>query len=335
MSPPPARSRLLPRLLRGVVALGLLTLIAHHVDVGAAAVAYRAAPWAAFVAPPLLLLINAAMQAQRLVWVCGATGAAVPYGLALRTVLRAVFVGLALPSGGADLAKLHWLGKASGAPTRVAAALLLMRIQEILPWLSLLLYGLSTGISEAWPLLGLAARLWSIAFVLALLALPLLARSPDLVGRRWPRLRALATDLAAARDLAMGAPRPLLGAQLLAFAVSMGNVTAAWVILRGMGAPLSWSAAAAIVPAADAVVSLPVTVSGVGLREGVLIHLFAAWGGAAEVAVAAGLLRFSAELVRASVGGVLFFVGDAVEWTSRAGPTPEPQPPARVGDGDA
>jgi hypothetical protein len=54
---------------------------------------------------------------------------------------------------------------------------------------------------------------------------------------------------------------------------------------------------------------LPVTLSGVGVREGVFVHALARFGATEELAVAIALTRWTGELGRAAVGGLMALWG--------------------------
>lgn len=58
------------------------------------------------------------------------------------------------------------------------------------------------------------------------------------------------------------------------------------ILLREMGADAPWLAAAGYVPLADVIASLPVTISGVGLREGALVAFMGAMATPEQVLVA-------------------------------------------------
>ena len=66
----------------------------------------------------------------------------------------------------------------------------------------------------------------------------------------------------------------------------------------------------ALAPAADAVIALPLTINGIGLRESAFEILLQPLNVAGEIAVAVALTRWVGELQRAGVGGVLFLIGD-------------------------
>jgi len=64
----------------------------------------------------------------------------------------------------------------------------------------------------------------------------------------------------------------------------------------------------AVVPLVALAMVLPISVSGVGIREGGLAFLLAPHGVAAEKAVAIGLLWFLTTICCGLVGGVLFLL---------------------------
>jgi hypothetical protein len=99
---------------------------------------------------------------------------------------------------------------------------------------------------------------------------------------------------------------------LLAVPCAAINITVVWALLIGFGASLTPGEVASLLPAADVLIWMPLSISGIGVREGLFVHFLAPRGLAAGAAVAVGLTRWTGELVRAMVGGILFILGDTV-----------------------
>ena len=105
---------------------------------------------------------------------------------------------------------------------------------------------------------------------------------------------------------------------LLAVPCALINIGVVWGILWGFGAPLDLREVSALLPAADVVIWMPVSISGLGVREGLFAYFLAPRGLSAGAAVAVGLTRWTGELTRALVGGILFVLGDTVRVGSGA-----------------
>ena len=93
-----------------------------------------------------------------------------------------------------------------------------------------------------------------------------------------------------------------------ALAYQLAMVLAAWVAGHAM-VTSGWSAAMAFIPVVAIAQVLPLSVSGLGLREGALVLLLVPLGVAAGQAVALGLLLYGINLVVSLLGAPAFAVG--------------------------
>ena len=80
------------------------------------------------------------------------------------------------------------------------------------------------------------------------------------------------------------------------------------LIARGVGVALPLSTWFAVVPLVALVMVVPLSINGVGVREGGLVLLLAPTGVPKDVAVAIGLLWFLATILTGLMGGVLFLL---------------------------
>lgn len=291
------------RLVLTVVAVAWISRTVHP---GAAVAELRAAPGWVLLVPASLLFVNAGLHSLRLVVLLDGLGVRARAWDCFSAILQAQFAGLVLPRGGGDVVKVAWLARATGRLDAVLATLAVARLIEVVPWLGLLVYGLAWGLADRYPLLGTSAAGFAVLFSVGLLAAVLVARFGDRLASRLPLGRAPALRFARALRQLVSAPRALAIASLLVVPTAALNVLSVWCVLRGYGVPMGLPEAAAVVPAADTVISLPVTVAGLGLREGVFVTFLEPWGVPESRAVAAAFTRWTGELARAAVGGVLF-----------------------------
>ena len=285
--------------------------VGSRVEPGEALQHLRAAPAWAWLVPIGLMLINAWLHAVRVQILLAASGVTARQSAILGAILRAGFVGLVLPTGGSEVAKVAWLTRVTGNSEASITALAGVRVLELLPWSGLLIFGLSRGLLRTDPLIGASALFFTVAFLGVVTVIVLGVRvSPDIARRIPGRPGAFAVRCSAALSRIKDRPRHILAALLLAIPFALINGLSIFVALRGHGIGLSYVEVLALFPAADTLISLPVTISGVGLREGVFAHALAPWGVSESLAVAASLTRWSGELGRAAVGGVLFVIRD-------------------------
>ena len=145
-----------------------------------------------------------------------------------------------------------------------------------------------------------------LVMVIGLLALlgyvvaPLLAR---LVRRLTGRLGAIVQPLIPY----LQNPVALIPALALSLVLQASLAVCQYLLAVGMGLKVPLSAVMLIVPIANVVASVPLTLNGLGLRESAYLLLFGIAGMAHQDAVALGLLWFASTLV-AGLTGILPFV---------------------------
>ncbi|MCB9778853.1 MAG: flippase-like domain-containing protein [Alphaproteobacteria bacterium] len=322
--------RWLWRLGRLALTVAVLGLVLAQIDLRTAHDHLVDAPRWVFVVPTLLLVCNSALHALRLRVLLAAAGVQVPFLPTVGAMLRASFVGLVLPTGGSEVAKAGFLVRLSGAPEQAVAAVLVGRLLELVPWLTLLLWGLAWGLWAHDPLLGGAATLFSVLFAAILALTLLLARTGgrplpatlECLLRRLPSRFTQAAGRVRRAFAQVGADRTrLLQAALLALPFSLVNCLVVFVVLRAYGVQVGYSDVLALIPAADTVISLPLTIGGVGVREGVFVRALAPWGATQALALSVALTRWTGELGRAFLGGLLVLIGGGGRSGERHGGT--------------
>lgn len=319
LAPPRAGlRRLAATLLRVGLTLAALVWLSRQVDLRLAGQALAQAPLWALLVPAGLLLLNSGVHALRVGVLLRAAGAPAPLAGTWVALVQGSAMGMVLPSGGAEVAKAALVGRLCGAPAAAVAAILVARVLELVPWTLLLWWGLAWGLWAHDRLVAGAALLFSLAFSVVLLLSALLVRRADrrgpalvlAVAARLPApLRGFAGRLRQAMSLLGHDRGALLRAGLLTLPFSLLNCLVAWTVLRGHGVSVSYLDALAVIPAVDTLISLPVTIGGLGLREGLMVGLLAPWGVDEARAVAVGLSRWAAELGRAAVGALLLLAG--------------------------
>ncbi|MFM8497081.1 MAG: lysylphosphatidylglycerol synthase transmembrane domain-containing protein [Planctomycetia bacterium] len=90
--------------------------------------------------------------------------------------------------------------------------------------------------------------------------------------------------------------------------VQMGGAITVALVARGLGVTLPLSVWFAVVPLVALAMVLPISIGGVGVREGGLAFLLAPAGVAPERAVAIGLLWFLTTIGGGLIGGLLFLL---------------------------
>jgi glycosyltransferase 2 family protein len=226
--------------------------------------------------------------------------------------LAGMFVSNFLPSTvGGDVLRVARLSAANGQRHTSVASVVVERLTGflVLPFISLVaLAGNPTLRQMGRPSrLPLAVALGTLVALAAILVLVSNRRLGErLLGHRW---------LGFAADVQLGLtrlrrdPSAALGVLVSALAYQLAMVAAAWMAGHAMGLAVGWSAMMAFIPIVAIAQVLPLSVSGLGLREGALVLLLAPLGVASGQAVAFGLLLYGMNMVVSLLGAPAFAVG--------------------------
>ncbi len=266
--------------------------------------------------------------AQQWTWLLAGAGIHAPRAALWRLYLVGLFFNNFLPANvGGDAVKVLDLGRREGRTAVVFGATLVDRLLGLgaLAMLGLIAvaWGARSG-AAALPVMPLAVVLGGILLLLPLLLTPALSgpvgrlvrmlpwpgwrdrfvRIDDALrvhGRRWGRLAALF---------------------LFALLVQLLRVATHLLAARALGFDLDGQRALlllALVPVLGILITLPVSINGIGLRETAAADLFVAAGIVADggSAVAIELVAFAIQLIVSLAGGVLFLLGEVQ--TARTG----------------
>lgn len=224
-----------------------------------------------------------------------------------------LFVSNFLPSTiGGDVLRVSRLSATNGQAPASFASVVLERLTGfiVLPLISLVALVTHPSLLH----LGSATRLavlLSLATLVALTAILLIAGNPRL-GRRLAENQSWLRFVGAVH---LGIERlrrhPAAAANLVITAVAyqMMVILAAWIGSHALDIHLGLTAAIAFVPVVAMAQVLPVSVGGLGLREGALVILLAPLGVATGQAVAFGLLLYGMNLAVSLLGAPAFAVG--------------------------
>ncbi len=141
--------------------------------------------------------------------------------------------------------------------------------------------------------------------------------------RRLPRALSLAGDGWLGRTYAVitacgwRAIARAIGVSLVFNALMM---LAAWLIARALAIPVAAATLIAFVPLATTALLLPISISGLGVREGIFITLFATVGVSDAQAVAFSLGYYVLDLVAGVMGGVVYLLSGVLGLSQRKTP---------------
>ena len=235
----------------------------------------------------------------------------IPLKTLLGYYLAGQFVGNVLPSTiGGDVLRVSRASKATGSDIAFASVAIERLTGFIaLPLLTLIGIAIKPSLLDvphAW-----ISLLISGITVCALLVIVVLAGSPHLAGRfakhdNWMRfIGAVHVGVNRMRH----EPGRATSVIIAAVAYQASVVAAVWCAVHALGVSVPDASVLAFVPAVAMAQVLPISLSGLGIREGLLVLLLHPLGVPTGKAIGVGLLWYGMTLVVSLLGAPLFAVG--------------------------
>ena len=322
---PPARPawrRFGDPLLKLMVSGGLLYWLLSQSDLQAFGRVLGRTDVALFAAAACFFVLSNALGAGQWYLLLRGQSLAVSPGQTAVVYWVGVFFNNLLPGNiGGDAVRIYDVRRLTGATGRAAAATFMDRFIGLFSTCCLALGACALVAEVRRP--GLVTLLGTVWLTLsALLAMGL--------SRRLGRVRAF-LGLLLPRRLAAGVER--LRSSIAVYREQTGLLAAAWAVSLGVQFSrilVYWAAGLAVglevglryfmgfQPAAAIVAALPISVGGLGVREGVLVELFGGIGVEESLAFAASLLGYAAGISASALGGIAFVL-------RRTGPRREPR----------
>lgn len=307
--------------LKVAVSLGLLSLLALRMDLGqllrvlgSARFSYVAVVLAAYLLSQLLSSLRWLLLARPL-------GFKLPFGEFLSFYFIGMFFNLFAPSTiGGDVGRVFYLardGGLKGEKSAFTAYAAISVLSDRAIGMAVLIW---TGAAALllYPGYSLPPVVRSATYAIALTVLAALAGAP-LLGRLLKQ-EADPFRNCARRALQLYARNwgPLAGAFALSAAVHLLQGGLQRLLAQALGLDLPWSFCFILYPLVGTFSALPVSLNGIGLREGGYLFLLGTIGIESEKAVAFSLLWFVIGILASLVGGLVFIL--------RKGPRPSPAP---------
>lgn len=301
--------------LRILVSAGMLYVLLGRVDIGELFPEWEVhaiVDLAAAVGVTLVGIVLSAMRWQRVLVALDA-----PNTPRLRTLVSHTFAGLFvsnfLPSTiGGDVLRVTRLAHQNGDSPTSFASVVLERLSGwiVLPVISLTALTVNPGLRK----LGAASNVaLGIAIgTLVLLGVVLLsAASPKIGGRLghsdgWRRfINAVHLGLVRFKQH----PAATIEVLAVGFLYQVVVVLAAFLANLALGSDVSWTAMLAFMPAVAIAQVLPITIGGLGVREGAFVLFLGPLGVATHQAIGLGVLVYGINLVASLAGAPSFAAG--------------------------
>ena len=297
--------------LRLVASAIILAILVPRVELGAVVRLHRLWWLVAAVGVTFVGVVLSAVRWQR---VLAAVGLRAPLPTLLRHYLASLFVGNVLPSTvGGDVLRVTRLSAANGDTPGTFASVVIERLTGwlVLPVLTLGAVIANPGLRREAPEAVGLCLLIALGTLAGLVLLLIAAAHPALGGRLtandgWRRFTG-----AVHLGLDRFRRRPALALEVLVvgFAYQLTVMFAAFLAAQALGIDIGWTAVLAFFPVVAIIQVIPVTIGGLGTREGALVLLLGSLGVASADAIALGLLFYGVNLVVSLLGAPAFAVG--------------------------
>jgi uncharacterized protein (TIRG00374 family) len=316
-SGPPPRKSWLGLTVRVAVTVGVSWYLLSVVPVGAVLDALGGATPAFVVAGMAAQILVRVLNALRIQVIAHAQGAPLPYGAILSMLLTTGFYALLLPGsiGGGAATLVKYLGYGV-APAVALASMLVNRLIDTMTVVAVGLFwwgldhrtgvgGLGIGevLVAAAPIALLAFHLLVFGRARALRRIADRARSASL--ERYRLYKSFLTVLERCGDAGNVPRRAAIGVAVQSILQDLVASAAAFCFAHAVGIDLSFVTIAWMRAAVSILMLLPVSFSGVGVRESALVLMTKTYGVAASVALAWSLLQLCGLLFVALIGALI------------------------------
>jgi hypothetical protein len=297
-----AMRRWLGFILKAGLSLGILTLIAARTDLSRIAALLRSISAGALAAALVLIIFQSLVTAYRWVLVMGGVGIPVKLSRALQALYASLFINQCLPSYvGGDAYRVYWLCR-QGSPLGAAArGVLVDRISALIALVVMMVVTLprlferfpDRAVENGMAIVAVTGVVGTVAFFAC-----------DALPRTWRRFAPIAQlaelSASARRVVLTGASALLVGP--LAFVVHALSAAIMFVFAADMGLSLTAFDCLLLTPPIMLLSAAPISISGWGVREGVMIGALGAMGIETEPALALSVLLGFALLANGLLG---------------------------------
>jgi len=294
--------------LRGLLTLGVLAVLAFRIDMRATAEALlRLQPGPALVVLALLA-IDRVIMVWRWIILLRARGAAVSTKSAAWIYLVSSFVGAFLPAGvGADAARAYSLSRQTARGSEAVAS---VAVDRLLGLLSIVAMGMVGVLVTGRQIPGTPPLLLPVVAVIVL-GITVAALWADRVMGAFldhrtsaavSRLRRLADAVAQYRGHRLG----LAGVALLSVAVQVLRILQAYLLGTGIGIDVPFSYYLLFMPIGLIALLLPISVSGIGAPQAIIVWLLTPRGVPEHDALALSTLIVLSGIIANLPGALLY-----------------------------
>lgn len=294
------------------VSAGLLYVIVQGVSLDEVWQAIRSADTALLVIAFAMFFLGYAITALRWRLLLGAQGVTASYGYLLRSFMVAVFFNNFLPSTiGGDAVRAYDTWRAGGGKLQSVAIVFTDRLFGLMALASFALvaaWAASQGVPE------LVALRWLllVVFLAILVVLGILFGSWPMPARITVQMRLPGSlqgivERVGQAVAAFRGRQDVLGRALLLSFVLQANVVFHYILLGwALHLAVPWYAFFLIVPLALVIMMVPVSINGIGVREGIFVYMLGWYGVSEPDALALAWIAFGFVLLQGLIGALVY-----------------------------
>ncbi|MDH5509069.1 MAG: flippase-like domain-containing protein [Nitrospinota bacterium] len=306
----------LPNWARVTISFGLLGFIIWKVDVRPLMELAAGASIPLVALAFTMIFIDQAVTAFAWGRMLAAGGYVIPYKDTLRVTLAADFIGLAIPSGmGADMVRVVGLSRYIKSSSHALSSLFAFRVMglgQTITIAAIVLMVFPDELPED-PMFSLLKTIVISLFFLGVLGLLFMGRIERFLEVIAPRTR-LEPLMLKIRDLYSTFLFYLSHKDALAAAfigdlyVQFAKILSIYIVALALGFDVGPTPFFILVPVVNILVLLPVSLAGLGVREGMYVILFAHVGLSAAQCLTMSLLGFGVNMLMVLAGGTVYLL---------------------------
>jgi len=298
--------------LRVLTGAGILWFVISRADLGQLSLRWDTRASFGFAFTVAIIAIAQVLSTVRWKLILGKEAGA-SFGYLLRVNLVGIFFSLFLPTSvGGDAVRAVAISRTSPQPVWAVTTVFMERALGLIAMFLILAVGALLAPTVFTAALAATTLNWRPAPVLvigAILVAAALAWLALRLARNHPRLQRAFDELKTLGANVRANPRGFGAALLVSFLVQLAYVVAWYQLAVALRLPPDLQEFLVFVPFVSIAAMLPVTIAGIGLREGTAALLLSPHGVAAADAIAYSLLYFAAFLIIGLVGAAVFAFG--------------------------
>lgn len=295
--------------LRIVVSVGILAWLGSRMDWSHVAEAFRGLRWGYWVAAVGLYVVCQLLCCVRWMWLSRPLGFQQSLGRFTSIYFVGMFFNLFLPTSvGGDAVRAVYLANGSGRKLPAILSVLLDRLSGVIVLIALACVAAACSPVELPPQFRFAIFGLGSCAALGLLCLPLLAKLVHVFPER-NKIRKLIERTRDSFGLLRSRPGLLLGTTMLSIVVQILNAVLVWMVGLAINLdvpPIYYGVAA---PMVTLVTLIPISLNGMGLREGGMVLFLGPAGATAANAVTLAFLWFLVQTTTSLFGAGVYLIG--------------------------